>query len=87
MTKDLTPHMQHILELMASGHSAKTAGEALGRSEKTIRNQLATIYARLGVESINGAIGWYYRRRIQGLEAEVQRLKSALGQKSQLTRR
>jgi DNA-binding CsgD family transcriptional regulator len=45
----LTPREKSIVRHVASGMNNKAIGKALGISEKTVRNHLAEVYARLGV--------------------------------------
>ncbi|MGJ7497000.1 response regulator transcription factor [Variovorax sp. RT4R15] len=45
----LTPRQKAIVRHLATGIDDKTIARALGLAEKTVRNQLADIYARLGV--------------------------------------
>ena len=45
----LTSREQSIVRHLASGMCNKAIGNALGISEKTVRNRLAAIYARIGV--------------------------------------
>lgn len=46
---EMTPREKSIVRHLASGACNKKIAQALGISEKTVRNQLATIYARIGV--------------------------------------
>ncbi len=45
----LTPRQMAIVRHLATGIDDKTIARALGLAEKTVRNQLTDIYARLGV--------------------------------------
>ena len=45
----LTAIERAVLQRLASGHTNAQIGRHLGRSEKTVRNQLTRIYAKLGV--------------------------------------
>ena len=45
----LTTAERFVLNRLASGHTNAQIGRHLGRSEKTVRNQLTRIYAKLGV--------------------------------------
>ena len=47
----LTPRELDVANLAAQGMSAKTIASKLFISEKTVRNQLTTIYSKLGVSS------------------------------------
>ena len=47
----LTEREREIAELVAHGHTNKQIAAALFLSEKTVRNALTRIYAKLGVRS------------------------------------
>lgn len=49
---DLTPREHTIARLVAKGSTYKEIAKALERSPATVRNQIQTIYAKLGVGSI-----------------------------------
>jgi DNA-binding NarL/FixJ family response regulator len=53
LKKDLTEKEWTIIKLKAQGKTAKEIGEILGRSPKTVRNRLLTIYKKL---EVSGAI-------------------------------
>lgn len=48
-TDVLTAIERAVLHRLASGHTNAQIGRHFGRSEKTVRNQLTRIYAKLGV--------------------------------------
>lgn len=52
----LTPAEDVVLRLLAEGLDNRSIAERLGKSEKTVRNQLSTIFAKLGVTSRAQAI-------------------------------
>ncbi len=52
----LTPAEAAVMELVAKGLNNRRIAEQLGKSEKTVRNQLSTILDKLGVESRAQAI-------------------------------
>lgn len=58
----LTPRELEVLGLMAEGRSNREVGEVLFLSEKTIKNQLTTIFRKLGVndrvQATLSAIKW-----------------------------
>lgn len=45
----LSPQQKRIVRLVAEGQDDKSVALALGISEKTVRNQLSEVYARLGI--------------------------------------
>jgi pimeloyl-ACP methyl ester carboxylesterase/DNA-binding CsgD family transcriptional regulator len=52
----LTPSEAAILGLVAEGLDNRSIAERLGKSEKTVRNQLSVIFSKLGVHSRSQAI-------------------------------
>lgn len=52
----LTPAEEAVLRLMAEGLDNRAIAERLNKSEKTVRNQLSTIFDKLGVRSRAEAI-------------------------------
>jgi DNA-binding NarL/FixJ family response regulator len=52
----LTPAEAAILDLVAEGLDNRAIAERLGKSEKTVRNQLSAIFDKLGVHSRSQAI-------------------------------
>ncbi len=52
----LTPAEAALLDLVAEGLDNRTIAERLGKSEKTVRNQLSVIFGKLGVHSRSQAI-------------------------------
>ena len=52
----LTPAEAAVMALVAEGLNNRKIAERLGKSEKTVRNQLSTVFDKLGVESRAQAI-------------------------------
>jgi DNA-binding NarL/FixJ family response regulator len=52
----LTPAETMILNLVAEGLDNRSIAERLGKSTKTVRNQLSVIFSKLGVRSRSQAI-------------------------------
>ena len=52
----LTPAEAAILDLVAEGLDNRSIAERLGKSAKTVRNQLSVIFSKLGVHSRSQAI-------------------------------
>ncbi|HXF03792.1 MAG TPA: response regulator transcription factor [Blastocatellia bacterium] len=60
----LTPHELRILNLLADGHSYKTAAAELGVSVKTVSFHLQKIYEKLQVHSKSEAVSKALRNRL-----------------------
>ena len=52
----LTPRERDLVELIAQGRDNAQAAARLGLSEKTVRNHITSIFAKLGVENRSQAI-------------------------------
>jgi DNA-binding NarL/FixJ family response regulator len=47
----LTPAEQAVLKLLSEGHDNQAIAERLGKSGKTVRNQLSVVFQKLGVKN------------------------------------
>lgn len=61
----LTAAERAVLHLLAKGHGSAQIGQCLGRSEKTIRNQLTRIYAKLHVANRAQAVAVHMRMEFE----------------------
>ncbi len=55
----LTAGERRVLALVTEGRTNKEIGDALGLSEKTVRNQMTVILSKLGVERRQQAVALY----------------------------
>jgi PAS domain S-box-containing protein len=62
MTNDLTPREREILELICGGHDDRVIAEKLSLSRNTVRNHVASIYGKIGVNRRVAAIAWARER-------------------------
>ena len=62
MNNDLTERELEVLRLLADGLTNKTIARRLGTSPATVKSQVRTICAKLGVESRAGAVALAIRR-------------------------
>ena len=60
----LTPTEQQVLQLVASGRTAREIGEQLFMAEKTVKNHLSAVYRKLGVRNSSQAVAEAYRRGV-----------------------
>jgi DNA-binding NarL/FixJ family response regulator len=51
LTQHLTPKEEQVLELVAQGMTNRQIAERLGVAEKTVKNYVSTLLAKLGVQS------------------------------------
>lgn len=58
----LTSRELRLLEWLASGRTNVQIGRCAGRSEKTVRNQLTGLYAKLGAANRAEAVALWLRR-------------------------
>ena len=56
MRSDLTPSELRTLKLIAKGLSAKEAGKLAGIAYDTIKDQMASVYRRLGASNAAHAV-------------------------------
>jgi two-component system, NarL family, response regulator DevR len=57
----LTAIERAVLQRLAAGHTNAQIGQHLGRSEKTVRNRLTRVYAKLGVVNRAQAVAVHMR--------------------------
>ena len=60
---ELTTDEIALLEWLATGRTNAQIGQCVARSEKTVRNQLTRVYAKLGVANRVQAVALYLRVR------------------------
>jgi len=59
--RQLSPQERLIMPLLAQGKTNKEIATQLGLSDKTIKNYLANIYDKLGVNRRTEAVAWYMK--------------------------
>lgn len=62
----LTAIERAVLQRLAAGHTNAQIGQHLGRSEKTVRNQLTRVYSELGVSNRAQAVAAHMRMEFGG---------------------
>lgn len=55
-TEELTPRELQVLRLVAGGYSNREIGEVLAKAEGTVKNQVSTVIAKLGVRDRTRAV-------------------------------
>ena len=58
----LTDGEHTLMHWLTAGHTNSQIGACVGRSEKTIRNRLTRVYAKLGVANRAQAVAVHLRR-------------------------
>ena len=58
----LTERERHVLELIGEGLSNREIGERLFLAEKTVKNYVTSVLAKLGMERRTQAVAWVARR-------------------------
>jgi len=61
--RQLSPQERLIMPLLAQGRTNKEIAAQLGLSDKTIKNYLANIYDKLGVNRRTEAVAWYVKEQ------------------------
>jgi DNA-binding NarL/FixJ family response regulator len=61
--RQLSPQERLIMPLLAQGRTNKEIASQLGLSDKTIKNYLANIYDKLGVNRRTEAVAWYMKEQ------------------------
>lgn len=67
----LSPQERLIMPLLAQGRTNKEIAAQLGLSDKTIKNYLANIYDKLGVNRRTEAVAWYMKEQPHSLPVET----------------
>jgi DNA-binding NarL/FixJ family response regulator len=67
---DLTEQERRVLANVADGASNREIAERMGLAEKTVRNYLSSILAKLGLESRAQAAGYAIRNRLPELDED-----------------
>ena len=65
---DLTEQERRVLAHIADGASNRTIADRMGLAEKTVRNYVSSILAKLGLDSRAQAAGYAIRNRLPELE-------------------
>ena len=70
---DLTPRERDVLGLLCQGMNGDGIAKALGLARNTVRNHLATLYAKIGAHGRSDAIIWARERGFTGLAGRPSR--------------
>ncbi|MDY5585092.1 MAG: response regulator transcription factor [Arcanobacterium sp.] len=65
-TADLTPSERKVLELIGDGLSNREIGEKLGVAEKTVKNHITSLLAKMGMQRRTQVAAWVAGQRASG---------------------
>lgn len=65
-TADLTPSERKVLELIGDGLSNREIGEKLGVAEKTVKNHITSLLAKMGLQRRTQVAAWVAGQRAAG---------------------
>lgn len=74
--KELTPSERRILDLIGEGLSNREIGDRLGVTEKTVKNHVTSMLAKMGLQRRTQAAAWIATRRATSWRRPVQRAGS-----------
>lgn len=65
-TADLTPSERKVLDLIGDGLSNREIGERLGVAEKTVKNHITSLLAKMGMQRRTQVVAWVAGQRAAG---------------------
>lgn len=65
-TAELTPSERRVLELLGDGLTNREIGEKLGVAEKTVKNHITALLAKMGLQRRTQAAAWVAGQRATG---------------------
>lgn len=65
-TADLTPSERKVLDLIGDGLSNREIGERLGVAEKTVKNHITSLLAKMGMQRRTQVAAWVAGQRAAG---------------------
>lgn len=68
-TADLTPSERKVLDLIGDGLSNREIGEKLGVAEKTVKNHITSLLAKMGLQRRTQVAAWVAGQRARGWRA------------------
>lgn len=61
----LTPMERRVLELVGQGHANKEIADSLGIAEKTVKNHVTSVLAKMGLQRRTQVVAWATAKRAQ----------------------
>ncbi|MDR1428079.1 MAG: response regulator transcription factor [Bifidobacteriaceae bacterium] len=71
-TADLTPSEHRVLKLIGEGLSNREIAERLGVAEKTVKNHVTSLLAKMGLQRRTQVAAWVAARRSSGWRTDAQ---------------
>ncbi len=68
-TADLTPSERRVLDLIGDGLSNREIGDRLGVAEKTVKNHITSLLAKMGLQRRTQVAAWVAGQRAKGWRA------------------
>jgi len=65
-TAEISPREREVLELICQGLEDSAIAEKLGLSRNTVRNHVARLYGKIGVNRRSAAVVWARERGVGG---------------------
>lgn len=65
-TADLTPSERRVLDLIGEGMSNREIGDRLGVAEKTVKNHITALLAKMGLQRRTQVAAWVAGQRAKG---------------------
>ncbi len=72
-TENLTPSEMKVLDLIGEGLSNREIAERLGVAEKTVKNHISSLLAKMGLQRRTQVAAWVSARKHSGWRAETGR--------------
>jgi DNA-binding NarL/FixJ family response regulator len=69
-TADLTPSEHRVLKLIGEGLSNREIAERLGVAEKTVKNHITSLLAKMGLQRRTQVAAWVAARRSSGWRSD-----------------
>jgi DNA-binding NarL/FixJ family response regulator len=70
-TADLTPSEQRVLQLIGEGLSNRGIAERLGVAEKTVKNHITSLLAKMGLQRRTQVAAWVAAKRSSGWQQDA----------------
>lgn len=66
----LTPTERRVVELVGAGHSNREIAESLGIAEKTVKNHVTSVLAKMGLQRRTQVVAWATSKRSRSFRTD-----------------